>query len=139
MSNNVKFIVVCIVILNGIYDILCAYSLFDETSIVSDMKYFHLGMIRTDVVINEQNVKKQLINGLIINGCIRLFGGLSIYVFIKSGMWLSNVYKLIAFSYFFETFFVLANMEYLVLDKSIFVVVLSVLLGSLCWQLDIRN
>lgn len=51
-------------------------------------------------------------------------------------MGLSNVYKLVAFSYFLEAFFVLANMEYLVLDKCIFVVVSSVLLGSLCWQLD---
>lgn len=57
MNNTVKLIVILVVILNGIYDILCAYSLFDETSIVSDMKYFHLGMIQSNIDVNEQNIK----------------------------------------------------------------------------------
>jgi len=117
---NTSFILHVIVILNGIYDILCATSILKIINL-PPLNRLHLSMFHT------KPNKSFLACYLFINGCIRIIGGINL-----------NQYSIVALSYFIEAGYILYETieNNTIQYKAYFVIITSLLLGGLILIVD---
>jgi len=111
-----------IIILNGIYDILCSLAIIHIIPIPI-LDNLHIGMFLEPVTIEYRHLLAYFI---FVNGVIRLVGGYYIKNIIIS--------MIVAFSYFIEAGYVLYETFYtknIIEEKGYFVIGFSLLLGAL--------
>lgn len=111
---NIRFVILFIIILNGIYDILCAISILKITNLYP-LDTIHLSMFHKKPSLFFLSVY------LFINGMIRIIG-----VYLKQ-------YFIISLSYFIEAGYILyeTTQNNTVQYKAYFVIISSLFLGIL--------
>ena len=111
-----------IILLNGIYDILCAISILQIVNIPI-INNLHLSMLNLSQD-NNPIMQRFMAYWIFTYGVLRIYSGYS------------NNYELAAISYFIEAaiisneFFIYKSM---VINSSVFVIISSIVLGGLCW------
>ena len=110
-----------IIIINGIYDILCAISILKIVNIPV-IKDLHLSMLR-DNEKNNEIIERFMAYWIFTYGIIRIYSGYN------------KKYELAAISYYIEA--VIISNEYfinksMVMERSMFVILFSLFLGILC-------
>jgi len=110
---NIRFIILFVVILNGIYDILCATSILKITNL-PPLDRLHLSMFHT------KPNRSILACYLFINGCIRIIG-----IYLKK-------YSIVSLSYFIEAGYILYEtiQNNTIQYKAYFVIITSLLLAG---------